>query len=192
MQCGNKMRIESREKLKFILAYERKIYVPDSLKEYLIFVFTKNERWLIYKYLKYLRLEEYYLCKGSKYRLIFYLYSRKKNMLGNKINIKIMPLYTSKGLNIHHKNIVINGYVGEDCVFHGNNCIGNVNKSDSENEKIPRIMNRVNFGYGSIVIGDIFVNDDVQIGAGAVVVKDIHDRGISVVGVPAHSVEINK
>ena len=186
------MRIESREQLKSILAYERKIYVPESFVEYLIFMLTQNERWLIYKYLKYLRLEEYYLCKGKKHRLMFYLYSRKKNILGNKIQIKIMPLYTSKGLNIHHKNIIINGHVGEDCIFHGNNCIGNVNKSDNEDEKIPKIKNRVNFGYGSIVIGDIFVNDDVQIGAGAVVVKDVKAQGVSVVGVPAHEVQIQK
>ena len=43
-----------------------------------------------------------------------------------------------------------------------------------------------------IVIGDIFVNDDVQIGAGAVVVKDVKTQGVSVVGVPAHEVQIQK
>ena len=182
------MRIESREELKRILAYERDIYLPGRMKERIIYLFTQNERWLIYKYLKYLRFEEYYLCKEKKYRIFFYLFSRKKNILGNKIQIKIMPLYTGKGLNIHHKNIIINGYVGEDCVFHGNNCIGNVNRSDEEVQKIPHIMNRVNFGYGSIVIGDVNIFDDVQIGAGAVVVKNILNVGATVVGVPAHEI----
>lgn len=180
------MRIENRNQLKSVIIYERKIYVPERLAERMIFMFTQNERWLIYKYLKYLRYEEYYLCKGKKFRPMFYLYSRKKNKLGNKIQIKIMPLYTEKGLNIHHKNIIINGLVGEDCVFHGNNCIGNVNKCDNEDERIPTIMNRVDFGYGSTVLGDIIVSDDVRIGAGAVVVKDVRTCGVTVIGIPAH------
>lgn len=182
------MRIENRCNLKKIIAYEKKIYVPEQIVDRILFMFTQNERWLIFKYLKYLRHEEYYLCKGKMFRVMYYLYSRRKNRLGNKIQIKIMPLYTEKGLNIHHKNIIINGFVGEDCIFHGNNCVGNVSNYNNEDERIPTIKNRVDFGYGSIVLGDTFVSDDVRIGAGAVVVKDIRICGATVVGIPAHVV----
>ena len=180
------MRIESKKELKEVIRYEKNIYIPTSLKERFIFKFTQNERYLFFTYLSFLRHEEYYLCRKSFfYKLLWLYYSRKKNRLGNRINIKIMPLYTGKGINIHHKNVIINGLIGDDCVFHGNNCIGNRLNRPHEAEVLPTIKDRVEFGYGSIVIGNVLIESDVRIGAGAVVVKDITLQGGTAVGIPA-------
>lgn len=180
------MRIESKKDLNDIIQYEKCIYFPSSPKERFIFRYTQNERYLFFKYLKLLRHEEYCLCKkGFFYKLLSINYSRKKNCLGNKIGLKIMPLYTGKGINIHHKNIIINGFIGNDCIFHGNNCIGNRLNNPDDAEILPRIKDRIEFGYGSIVIGDVLIESDVRIGAGAVVIKDIPIQGETVVGIPA-------
>ena len=182
------MQIKSRKELKSVINYEKSIYIPSPFKERLLFFFTENERGLIFRYLKYLRHEEYFSAKSGFLLFLKFFYARKRNRLGNRINIKIQPGFTGKGLNIHHKGIIINGHVGENCIFHGNNCIGNNIRNENERELLPDIKNRVEFGYGSIVIGDVTIENDVRIGAGAVVVKDILTAGATAVGIPAKTI----
>ena len=45
--------------------------------------------------------------------------------------------------------------------------------------------NNVDIGYGAIVVGDVYIADDVRIGAGAVVTKSCYEKGVTLVGVPA-------
>lgn len=71
------------------------------------------------------------------------------------------------------------------CQLHGNNCIGNNRKED---ERSPHIGNNVEIGVGAKIIGDIYVVDNVKIGANAVVVKSCFTNGATLVGVPAHEV----
>ena len=179
------MRIESKKELRAVVEYEKSIYSPNSFIGKILFALTQNERFLFYRYLKYLRYEEYHICRGKSGRVAALYYGAKKNRLGNIINVKIVPLYTGKGINIHHQGVIINGYIGDDCVFHGNNCLGNNNKTEDEIELIPTVGSRVEFGYGSMVIGGVKIADDVVIGAGAVVVKDVDCCNATVVGVPA-------
>lgn len=70
-------------------------------------------------------------------------------------------------------------------ITHGNNCIGNNRKED---ERAPHIGNNVEIGVGAKIIGDIYVVDNVKIGANAVVVKSCFTNGATLVGVPAHEV----
>ena len=89
-----------------------------------------------------------------------------------------------KVLNVQHVgSIIINPKVraGEGCSLHGANCIGNNGLTDS----VPRLGNRVDVGYGAVIIGDVEIADDVKIGANAVVNKSILETGCTVVGVPA-------
>ena len=65
--------------------------------------------------------------------------------------------------------------------MHGGNCIGN----NGLTEAVPHIGNRVDIGYGAVIIGDVEIADDVKIGANAVVNKSILEPGCTVVGVPA-------
>jgi serine O-acetyltransferase len=83
----------------------------------------------------------------------------------------------------HFGGIVISGYAvfGDDCVVRNGVTVGlkNVNEPMA-----PRIGNRVNIGAGAKILGGITVGDNVDIGANAVVIKDVPANSIAV-GVPA-------
>ena len=176
------MNISSKKELREVIRYERKIYLPGSVSDRIMMRFVQDERCLFFKYLRLLRKEEYYLGRRGLARKMHRIYTRRKNILGNKINVKIIPLYTGKGVNIHHKGVIINGIIGDDCVFHGQNCIGN---DGVHEEKIPTVGSGVHFGFGSTAFGDITIADNVFVGAGAVVVKSIEQPGSTAVGIPA-------
>ena len=111
-------------------------------------------------------------------------YARKKNKLGLKLGFYISPNSLGRNVTIwHHGNIIINGdaRLGEGCVLHGNNCIGNNGKDLG----VPIIGNNVEIGYGAVVIGNVRIASNVKIAAGAVVVKSCDTEGVTLAGVPA-------
>ena len=116
---------------------------------------------------------------------------RRRNRLAVKLGFTISPNCFGKGLLIwHYGNIVVNGdaKIGENCILHGDNCIGN-NGSDT---KAPVIGKNVDIGVGAKIIGDIFIADNCRIGAGAVVVKSCYHKGATLVGVPAKEIGVIK
>ena len=56
---------------------------------------------------------------------------------------------------------------------------------------VPTIGNNVYLGSGCKVIGNVKIADDCAVGANAVVVKDVLEKGITVAGVPAKKVSDN-
>lgn len=187
--------IKTKKDLKEYLQYEDKIYKGEKggLQQFTISL-HKYPRYYIRKYLKYLRYQEFYMNNdfyhsGNKlgfiYDLLYLYYTRKKNFLGSKIGIEIQPNCVGKGINIYHINgLVINQHalVGDNCIFHGSNCIG------SSNRGVPTIGNGVEFGYGSCVIGDVCIADNIIIGAGAVVNKSFDKNGSTIAGIPAKEI----
>ena len=164
--------------MKDILEYEKSLYFR-SQKDYLISMITHEDNYLIWQYVKYLRKEE-----AAPNKAAAYFWRRKKNDLGAKLGLTIYVNSCGKGLHIwHHGALVINGdaKIGENCTFHGQCCIGN----DGESQGAPVIGNNVEIGVGAMIIGDIYIADDVKIGAGAVVTKSCHEKGATLVGVPA-------
>ena len=144
----------------------------------------------IWKFIKYLRKSEYYLNnkKNILSKILKVYYVRKKNKLGNKLGFYIQPNTFDRGLTIcHHGNIIVNGYsrIGKNCILHGDNCIGN----NGKDKKAPIIGNNVNIGVGAKIIGNIFIADNINIGANAVVNKSFYEEGITLVGVPAKKLE---
>lgn len=84
----------------------------------------------------------------------------------------------------HGMGVVIGetAVVGNDVtLFHGVTLGG---RSMTHGKRHPTIGNRVVIGAGAKVLGAIWVGDDAQIGANAVVVKDVPDNCVAV-GVPA-------
>lgn len=158
-----------------------------SGKQRLIDAFTNEPAYLIRRFLRYRRIEEYYIntAKGNKLKgVLGILYDRKANRLGNRLGIEIGPNCFGKGLTIYHiGSIIVNpaARIGENCRLHGANCIGNNGKTQG----VPRIGNNVDIGYGAVIIGDIEIADNVVIGANAVVNKSVLTPGAVVVGVPA-------
>ena len=103
------------------------------------------------------------------------------------IGIEIYPNCFGKGLEIWHAGgIVVNHEVrvGENCILHGGNCIGNKGSINVT----PVLGDNVDIGYGASIIGDVYIADNTIIGTNAVVVKSVNEPGKTVVGVPAHEI----
>ena len=75
--------------------------------------------------------------------------------------------------------------IGKNCIIHGNCCIGSTGGYPDDS---PVIGDNVDIGQFAQILGGIRIADNVKIGAGAVVVKDVLEPGVTVVGVPAHIV----
>lgn len=175
--------ITSRKELKDIVNEERKNYLQS---EPIIRIFTYDQQYLTFKFLKYLRYMEYFHNKRNL--LMYFLYRRLKNKLGIKLGIEIQDNCVDRGLKIYHPaNIVINGYskIGKNCKLHGNNCIGNNGKDD----KAPVIGDNVRICVGANVIGNVYIADDIIIAAGAVVISSFYEKGITIGGIPAHKLK---
>jgi serine acetyltransferase len=87
------------------------------------------------------------------------------------------------GLKIRHGNgtVIRAEYLGRDCDVYQQVTVG------AGKGGFPVIGDRVDLCSGALVFGGITVGDDVIIGAGAVVSKDVPDRAI-MVGNPARQV----
>lgn len=183
--------ITNKDELKEYIKSDNNWLIPNGIKENLISSYVSYPHRKIKRFLYYLRKQEYYMNNTSKSRFngfMSLLYERKKNRLGIKLGIEIGPNCFGKGLNVYHiGSIIINPNVraGEGCSLHGGNCIGNNGLTDA----VPRIGNRVDIGYGAVIIGDVEIADDVKIGANAVVNKSVLKPGCTVVGVPAKIVK---
>lgn len=158
--------------------------------------FRKSFPYTACKYLKLLRKSEYacYRRDNGKSFLKKKLLSqkvkvldRKKNELGLLAGIDIPTGKVEAGVRIAHPNVILNGYVGEGCVFHGNNVLGN--KRTGDKTGIPKLGKNVDVGVGAIIIGDVEIADGCVIGAGAVVTKSFLKPETVIVGVPAKAVE---
>lgn len=156
-----------------------------NTNKFILFL-RQDEFYHINKYFKLLRKQEFYannIVNRKVYILFYYLYTFRKNRLGNKLNIIIPENTLGIGVTICHKNIVINpnSKIGKYSILHGNNCIGN----DGINDKAPMIGDYTNIGYGACVIGDIQLADYMYIGANAVVNKSFNQDNQIIAGVPA-------
>ena len=182
--------ISSKEDLKRYLSQERKLYDIWDKKESFINTITSDVRLYTWKFIKAVRMCEYFknTSKLSMFRSILYLFwRRRKNVIGRKLGIEAWENSIEEGLLIYHPgNIVINGNskIGKNLKLHGNNCIGNNGKT----QDCPVIGDNVELGVGAKIIGKVCICDNVLIGAGCVVVNDIVESG-TYVGIPAHKVK---
>jgi putative colanic acid biosynthesis acetyltransferase WcaB len=92
----------------------------------------------------------------------------------------------------HPHSVVLNPQVrlGADCILRQNVTIGNVMRRDGTEKGVASAGDRVEFGAGCVVVGDVHVGDDARIGALALVLTDVPARGV-VVGNPAKLVRID-
>jgi len=72
--------------------------------------------------------------------------------------------------------------IGDDCLlFHGSTLGGT---KMVKGKRHPTLGNRVMIGAGAKILGPIFLGDDCQVGANAVVTRDVPAGNVAV-GVPA-------
>ena len=158
----------------------------------MFFDIVNDPEYVVCKYLKMLRKQEYYINtnNGNKIKsLLALFYERKKHKLGNQLGFLVGPNSCGEGLTLsHHGTIIINpeARIGNNCIFHGNNCVGN----KGEHGPTPRIGNNVDIGFGAVIIGDVRIADNVKIGANAVVTKSVLDEGVTIVGVPGRYLKV--
>jgi len=179
------------EEIKQIIEEERRMYVPQN---YIQAKWTQQKRYLIWKTLAGFRMAQYWRSEMSNReagavrrlyaKIAWRWYIRQRNIYSAKSGVEIAShCILGRRLDIWHGGVIISGRLGDDCIIHGNNIIGN--KGD-RGGKTPTLGHRVDVGAGAVVIGGICVADDCVIGANAVVNKNFSDAGSLIVGVPAY------
>lgn len=90
----------------------------------------------------------------------------------------------------HATGVVIGetAIIGDDVTLYQGVTLGGV--STKKEKRHPTLGNRIVCGAGAIVLGNITIGDDVRIGAGSVVVKDV-PPDCTVVGVPGRVVSMH-
>lgn len=178
--------IQNAEDLKLYLEQDMQFYYVQSKKERFMYWITNDPVYSIAKYIRLLRKEEYYAnVRTDKLGTLMYLYYlRRKNTLGNKLGFKIPKNCFGPGLTIyHHGEIIVNedARIGANCKLHGGNCIGNNGKFNLE----LRIGDNLDMGIGAKIVGNVILENDVTVGANAVVTKTWKGNNITLVGIPA-------
>lgn len=154
--------------------------VKEKILEWLI----RPEQFYIRKYLRFLRNEEKYTF-DKPCKLIAFWYKARKNRLGAKLGFIISAGCFGEGLKLeHYGSVIVNpkSRIGKNCIIHGNCCIGSTGGYPDDS---PVIGDNVDIGQNAQILGGITIADNVRIGAGAVVVKDVLTSGVTLVGVPA-------
>lgn len=178
--------IHSKADLRTYMSADMAFFYQYAKRDRFIAWLTQDPVYLIAKYVRYLRKEEYFFnARTDIFGKVAHLhYFRKKNTLGNKLGFKIPKNCFGPGLTIyHHGCIIVNeaSKIGANCRLHGNNCIGNNGRVDLA----PRIGDNLDLGFGASVIGDVQLGDHVKVGVNAVVVRGFSKSHITLVGVPA-------
>ncbi len=181
------MVIKTTKELKAVLKEEKYNYFSRNLRffEEIKLAFEKNRIYRIWKLQKNMRICEHLKTKqGLFYRLRLRFVRRKFNSLCELLNIEIYPGNFGKGLLIFHSGIVVNSKatIGDNCILHGNNCIGNIGVKSSA---VPVLGDSVDIGFGAVVVGGVELADGVVIGSNAVVNKSFLEPNSKIVGVPA-------
>lgn len=125
-------------------------------------------------------------------REMFFIARLISEFAKRRTGIEIHPrAKLGKGLFIDHGMGVVIGEtaeVGDNVViFHGVT-LGGTGKE--KGKRHPTIGNNVFIGSGAKILGNITIEDNVKIGANAVVLKDIK-KNTTVVGIPGKIVRIN-
>lgn len=152
-------------------------------KERFLEFLIRPERYYICRYLRFLRQEERYTFDKPCKMLAFW-YKARKNRLGSRLGFIIYAGCFGEGLQLEHfGSVIVNpkARIGKNCIIHGNCCIGS---NGGYPDDSPIIGDNVNIGQGAQILGGIRIADNVRIGAGAVVVKDVTEPGVTIVGVP--------
>lgn len=180
--------ISNKKEYKEYLCRDMAFYYAGSRKVRFFYWLFRDPSYLIAKYVRLLRCEEYHGNYGNGrsvyHTLMAWIALTRKNALGNKLGFKIPRNCIGPGLTIyHHGQIIINeaARIGADCQLHGGNCIGNSGKT----QQTPRVGDRLELGFGACIIGGVTLGNGVTVGANAVVVKSDPEDDITLVGVPA-------
>lgn len=173
-------------------------YLKEDSKYYpkinLISRFLEKPKYMIYKYIYYMRKAEYtknVILKNipiiGKPLLVYYHYKMRK--LSWKLGFQIPENTFGPGVNIYAYGFIIvnpGAKIGKNCTIYPGVVIG----GKVENG-YPEIGNNVFIGASAKVLGGVHIGDNVYIAPNAVVVKDIPNNHV-VAGIPAKTIKIRE
>lgn len=183
----------TKKELNEIIQEEKDIYIRTK---YSYQKYTHSKLYMIWRLLASYRKSQYYKeeLKNAKLfhkiecKLKLRYYTRQKNIYTEKTGIEIANgCKLGRRLRLWHGGVVINANLGDDCLIHGNNVLGN--KGVYPFDQTPTLGNHVDVGVGAIIIGKIDIADNCRIGANAVVTKSFTTPGSVIVGVPGRLLE---
>jgi len=112
-----------------------------------------------------------------------------QNRASEKFGVDINPAARiGSGVMLDHATGFVMGetaVIGDDCSILQGVTLGGTGKS--EEDRHPKIGNRVLIGAGASILGNLTIGDGAKIAAGSVVLKDV-ESNCTVAGVPAKGV----
>lgn len=124
---------------------------------------------------------EYLIKNNKKSGLVATVFSyqleKKNSFIGIGAKFKNWPYFTHGYTNIQ---ISPRCSIGSNCVIFQNVTIGGVTSAGSSNDGAPQIGDNCYICSGAILVGKINIGNNVRIGAGAVVYKDVPDNSVVV------------
>lgn len=180
-----KDRLNSKNKLRDWLEYEKRFYGRGRVLRTL---FPITELDILRKHQIILRKTELYANTGS--RILYTWYRFRLMKIQNKYALHIPINTCARGLKLMHVGSILmneNVTVGENCVFHINTAL----VAGGSDNGVPELGNSVVLGIGSVVVGKVYLANNVAVGANAVVKKDVMQKNVAIAGVPAKIVSNN-
>lgn len=143
----------------------------------------------IWKFEILLRKVEYYMNCGSGIfaSVLTAYYKFRFHRLSIRLGFTIPPNVFAEGLAIPHYGTIVvhaNTKAGRNCRLQEGVNIG----ATSGSHEAAVIGDNCFFGSGAKIIGPVKIAEDVAVGAGAVVTKDITEAGTTWAGVPAKKI----
>ena len=166
--------------LKLLIKKDKQFYLSKNLKQRIFRRITNHQSYLFLKAIITFRKYNYYKEKNNILMSIYY--GRKKNHIMQNHQLELAGQF-GENLSISHLGIVINenAIIGNNVKLHGMNCLGaNLNSNQA-----PKIGNNVDIGFGSSIIGNVILADNIIIGANSVVTKSFLEEGVVLAGCPA-------
>lgn len=175
--------IDSKETFRYYLEQDRLALNRQQDKRPKFF---KDEIWKFEILLR--RLEYDTNCRRGPFSVLVRKYHAARfHRLSVKLGFTIPINVFREGLSIpHYGTIVVHGgaTIGKNCRLQEGVTIG---ATDGSHEAAT-IGDNCYFGSGAKVIGTVSIADDVAVGAGAVVTRDITEPGTTWGGVPARKI----
>lgn len=175
--------ITSKEDLKFYLSEDMKALRIDNLTIRERLHFRVRTSYLIYKFQKLLRYEEYFYNKGGLINKVLAFFIRaKKDRLGCKLGFEIPKNVFGPGLRIVHIGSIIinsNSKIGSNCTIYNDVNIG------IHNGKCPIIGNDIIIYPGAKLFGNIVLADRITVGANSTVTSSFNLENSKIAGSPA-------
>lgn len=155
-----------------------------TVKKFLISLLTEPG----FKFVFWLRITRYFFLKGKKARLLFLISRFILKHYSYKYEFDITyrtPI--GPGLSIAHIGYCVVGAskIGSNCFLRPGVVLG---KNLTDNGATPVVGDNVHFGAGCKVIGNIYIGNNVVIGANAVVTHDVPSN-TAVGGIPARQLK---